>query len=114
MHMKTHYKIILMILLAAGIVFALSGAARPTAAQAQGNSLRTLFENLRDNHSQVTVEFVKPLITGEATWTLPDDAIGRKIGEVGEDYVCFSEPWNDTTRDRCTPFSNITSVSFVR
>jgi hypothetical protein len=60
------------------------------------------------------VEFVKALVTGEATWTLPDDAVGRHIGEVGDDYVCFSEPWNDTTRDRCTPFSNITGVSFVR
>lgn len=112
--MKTQTKIALIILCAAGILFAASAMIHPVVAQGQSASLHELLENLRDNNTTATVEFAKALVTGELTWSLPDTAIGRTIGEVGDDYVCFSEPWNDTTRQRCTPFSNIIGVSFIR
>jgi hypothetical protein len=110
--MKPQYKIVLMIVFAVLLLMIASFVTRPTAAQDASTSLRARLENLRGSKNPVTIEFGRPLVSGELIWTLPDGT--RTIGEIGDDYVCFSEPWNDTTKDRCTPFSNIVSVSFVR
>ena len=61
----------------------------------------------------LTIEFVIPLITGERVWTLPDAKAKRNISVVGTDYMCFSEPWNDGVRQRCTPFTNIASFTYL-
>lgn len=112
--MKPQYKIAVTGLLAAVLLIAASMMIRRTVAQDNPASLRALLESLRDNKTAATIEFARPLVSGELIWSLPDDTAQRQIGEVGADYVCFSEPWNDTSKERCTPFSNIIGVSYVR
>lgn len=92
----------------------LLGLNRPATADEQQHNLRTLLETVAKDDTQVSIEFVRPLITGETSWSVPDEESGRKIGEIGEDYVCFTEPWNDDTRFRCTPFENIVGVNFIK
>lgn len=62
----------------------------------------------------LTFDFVVPLVTGERVWSVPDGSANRTISAIGADYVCFSEPWNEGSRERCTPFSNIASVTFLK
>lgn len=114
--MLMSYKRTFLIVLAVMIGFALvvSFAARPATAQEPPARMRALLESLRDGEVSLTLEFARPLVSGESTWTLPDETVGRRISQVGEDYVCFSEPWNDTFRERCTPFSNLVTMTFVK
>ena len=87
---------------------------KPVTAQDQANrDMRTLLESLIQSQASVTILFDKPLVSGEGVWTLPDPAAQRTISQVGSDFLCFSEPWNNTTRERCTLFANLTSVSYV-
>jgi len=89
-------------------------ASKPVTAQDAANrDMRALLERLVGGGADVTVLFDKPLVSGEGVWTLPDRAAGRTISQVGADYLCFSEPWNTGTRERCTPFANLTSVSYL-
>jgi hypothetical protein len=97
----------------AGLVVITNLVARPTAAQESSSRMRALLESLRDSETSLTIEFVRPLVSGESTWTLPDETAGRRIAEVGEDYVCFSEPWNDSFRNRCTPLTNLVTISYI-
>ena len=110
--MKTPYKTVLVCTLVIGIFFAVSELNQRAAAQEATSTMQMLLESLRDKNTTVTFEFVKPLVSGEATWTLPSET--HKIGEVGADYVCFSEPWNDSVRNRCTPFANLVTINFVK
>jgi hypothetical protein len=111
--MKTQLKITLLLALAAVLLLAFTSLTHAGAEETPA-SLRALLEGLRESGAAVTIEFARPLISGETTWTLPDESAGRRIGAVGGDFVCFSEPWNDTTRDRCTPIANIVSVVYTR
>lgn len=89
-------------------------ANQPVTAQDQANrDMRVLLETLVRDQASVTILFDKPLVSGEGVWTLPDAAAQRTISQVGTDFLCFSEPWNNTTRERCTPFANLTSISYV-
>lgn len=98
-------------LVAIVLLFALGG--KPATAQEQpAREMHNLLETLTANGAAITLLFDRPLVSGEGVWTLPDTAANRTISEIGADYVCFIEPWNTTTRVRCTPFSNITSISF--
>ena len=113
--MKTQYKILAVVVLAIALVIAASSMIHPAAAQDNSQvSMKALLETLRDNKTAATIDFAKPLVSGEATWILPDSTNKREISDVGADYVCFSEPWNDSSKERCTPFSNIIGVSYVR
>lgn len=99
----------------AGLALGLLLNARPTTAQetAAPITLAQQFANLQATETRVTVEFQSPLISGERTWTLPDESRGRAIDQIGVDFVCFRERWNDDTRLRCTPYSNIASLTFI-
>jgi hypothetical protein len=98
-------------LVAIVLLFALGG--KPATAQEQpAREMHALLETLNSNGAAITILFDKPLVSGEGVWTLPDAIANRAISEIGADFVCFIEPWNTTTRVRCTPFTNITSVSF--
>jgi hypothetical protein len=116
------YKLMLLMLttVIAGLLLALSFATRPTSAQDKAATLRALLEQLKaesaaaDNKVTFSIEFAVPLVSGERGWLLPDTQRRRAVGEIGDDYICFTEPWNDTTRQRCTPFSNIVSVTFTK
>ncbi len=90
----------------------------PTAAANLDEAAPTHFGELiataKANGKAITFDFIVPLVTGERVWTLPDETAKRGISAVGADYVCFSEPWNDGSRERCTLFSNITSITFLK
>ncbi len=88
--------------------------ARPTTAQdaVPPQTMRQLIESLVESESAFTIEFALPLVSGERTWAFPDARSRRTVGQVGDDFVCFSEPWNDGRRSRCTPFSNLVSLVY--
>lgn len=111
---KRHKNIVLLMALAAAALFTLTLVSRPAAAQPPGATMRALLERLRASGQPVTVQFAVPLVSGEATWTLPDARLNRTIADIGDDYICFSEPWNDETRTRCTPFFNIVGVTVTQ
>jgi hypothetical protein len=96
---------------AALAVLAWHFASSPVRAQDSTTTFQTRLQELASQKTSFSVEFAKPLVSGESVWTIPQD--GYSLGEVGDDFVCFSQPWNDGQRQRCTPFSNIVSVSFL-
>jgi hypothetical protein len=77
------------------------------------NHFGELINSAKAEGKAITFDFIVPLVTGERVWTLPDEKAKRNISVVGTDYVCFSEPWNEGSRERCTLFSNITSITFL-
>ncbi len=105
---------ILVVIIAALFVLG-SLAARPTTASTEPPpaGLTQLLSDLVASGKSVTIEFAVPLISGERTWIIPDANRSRQMVQVGADFVCFSEPWNNATRSRCTPFSNIVSISYI-
>jgi hypothetical protein len=112
MRIKMGLLILCAFVLAALAAFGLS--ARPAQAQNANTTMRVLLERLNSGDGKFTVQFHTPLAPGETTWGLPGgDPTQRHISEIGDDYVCFTEQWNNSTRDRCTPFSNIVSISYI-
>jgi hypothetical protein len=109
------------VLLALGLIVAVVSAqtATPTPAaanlnEAVPNHFGELISSAQADGKAITFDFIVPLITGERVWTLPDEKAKRNISAVGADYVCFTEPWNEGNRERCTLFSNITSITFLK
>jgi hypothetical protein len=111
---QSRLTILLMTVTLAAIVLLIGLVSKPTTAQDQAaQEMHALLERLTGSGASITVLFDRPLVSGEGVWTLPDEAAKRTISTIGADFVCFSEPWNTTTRERCTPFANITSISYV-
>src|SRR4051812_10547295 len=111
--------IILAVLLALGLLVAVVAAqtASPSGAttnEALPDHFGELIASAKTSGKAITFDFIVPLITGERVWTLPDDTAKRSISAVGADYVCFSEPWNSGSRERCTGFNNISSITFQK
>ena len=111
--------IILAALLALGLLVAVVSAqtATPTAAnvnEAVPSHFGELINTAKASNKPITFDFIVPLVSGERVWTVPDDTAKRSISAVGVDYVCFSEPWNAGSRERCTTFSNISSITFSK
>jgi len=107
------------VLLVLGLLVAVVSAqtATPTTATSDTAAplhFADLITDARASGKALTFDFIVPLVTGERVWTLPDDTAKRSISAVGADYVCFSEPWNAGTRERCTAFSNISSITFLK
>ncbi|NWG15289.1 MAG: hypothetical protein HXY41_01515 [Chloroflexi bacterium] len=100
-----------------GVVFAaalaLAGLAafRPATAQGSPANLRALLERLNAGGTAFTVQFAAPVAAGETLLALPDES--RRLADIGEDYLCFSQPWNDTLRMYCTPFSNVVGITYT-
>jgi hypothetical protein len=91
------------------LVFAVSLAViTVNAAQPIPSTLHKLLLELQSNNERVNFEFVAPLIGNVRSVD-----VDSSVFNVGEDYVCFTENWNQGTRQRCTPFSNIASVTFA-
>jgi preprotein translocase subunit SecG len=84
---------------------------KPAEAQAGSVTFRARLERLNSGSASFVVRFTAP-VAGAFDVTLPDNS--RRIDEIGDDYFCFSELWNDTRRAYCTPYANVTSVSFVQ
>jgi hypothetical protein len=111
--------IILAILLILGLLVAVVSAqtATPPAATSDAAApghFSDLITTAKASGKAISFDFIVPLVTGERVWTLPDDTAKRSISAVGADYVCFSEPWNAGSRERCTAFSNISSITFLK
>jgi hypothetical protein len=109
--------IILAISLALGFLVVSAQTATPTAAnanEAAPSHFGELINTAKANGKPITFDFIVPLVSGERVWTVPDDTAKRSISAVGTDYVCFSEPWNVGSRERCTTFSNISSITFSK
>ncbi|MBC8100614.1 MAG: hypothetical protein H7Y11_14320 [Armatimonadetes bacterium] len=98
--------------LALAVVLLLLGAVmyRNAQAQAAEQSFAALLQTLSATQTEFTVYFVQPLATGERSRTFGADATLN----IGVDYFCFSELWNNQDRQHCLPFSNIVSVTAVR
>lgn len=106
-------------LLTLGVLAAVVSAQTPAPSAAVLNQTASsgfgeLITSAQASGKAITFDFIVPLVTGERVWTLPDETAKRNISSVGSDYVCFSEPWNEGSRERCTLFSNITSVTFLK
>jgi hypothetical protein len=71
-------------------------------------SLYDLLTELQAKNMRVSFEFAAPLMANVRSID-----VNGEVFTVGEDYVCFHERWNQGTRQRCTPFSNIASVTFA-
>jgi hypothetical protein len=99
--------------LIAAAVLALIALPRQSATAGEGPaSLRSLLESRMADGASVTLQFERPFLGGETLLTLPDAEFDRQLFSVGEDYLCVSEPWNDTRRLHCTPFANMVSASY--
>lgn len=107
--------IIVAVLLTLGLVAAVVSAQTTTPSAADSPAhFSDLIKAAQASGKPITFDFVVPLVSGERNWTMPDDNAHRELSAVGADYVCFSEPWNGGNRQRCTSFSNITSITFVK
>ena len=95
------------VILTAALAFVLASG-QSAQAQTSPSSLRGMLESL--SGTPFVMRFASP-VAGALDVSLSDKS--HQIEIIGDDYVCFSEPWNDTRRTYCTPFANVTSVSFV-
>jgi len=95
------------------IVSVIGLASKPASAQdTQALELYQLLKRLDGENKTLTFTFDRPFLSGETLLTVPDATFGRELDDVGLNYVCFSEPWNNTRRVQCTPYSNIVSVTY--
>ena len=99
---------------ALSLVLVLSLSAQTATPTAAPDHFSDVISSAKASGKAVTFDFIVPLVTGERVWTLPDDNAKREISAIGADYVCFSEPWNAGSRERCTAFTNIASITFQK
>jgi len=96
------------VLLTLALVWGQMRTPAPSQAQTPPDTLRLMIEDLITSGTRVEFEFAEPIAPG---FTFREST-GADM-TVGEDYVCFSEPWNDGLRYRCTPFTNIVTISYL-
>ena len=122
-HQKLKAEIIVIGLLALVIavilIQAMSLSVKSAKAQATQPSMQELFlqmneQRLKDEDFVFGVEFVVPL-GSESLWRIgdPNDQYRRSIEKIGMDYVCFRERHDSFQLARCTPFSNISEISYM-
>lgn len=89
------------------------------AAQEQKLNMSNLFSRLHENEVEVLFQFAIPLVSDQNVWIVPDgidgldDEITIHIADIGEDYICFRMRSGQAIDVRCTPFSNIASISYL-
>ena len=101
---------ILLVLLGLAMLVVVWMEHQPTTTSAQGpvETMRALIQDISARGKVMVFTFGEPIA--------PNVTVRESNGQdlqVGDDYICFSEPWNDGRRFRCTPYSNIVSVSFL-
>lgn len=89
-------------------------------AQTESKTMRTLLESLNTKLDErpgliVFFNFQNPLIEGENAWEIgnPEDERLRRMVEIGDDYVCFRDVAGAADGRRCTPYSNIVSITYL-
>ncbi len=93
------------LVLGAGLFMLLDDA---TTAQPDGGNMQARIQDLSARGLTMTFFFAEP-IAPNITFR---DVTGANL-MVGDDHVCFAEHWNDGLRWRCTPFYNITSLTYI-
>jgi hypothetical protein len=89
------------------------------AAQERVLDMNNLLNRLYEDEVEVLFQFAIPLVADQNVWIVPDgingseDEITIQIAEIGEDYICFRMRSGQAIDMRCTPFSNIVSVSYL-
>jgi hypothetical protein len=89
------------------------------AAQEPRLNMSNLLNRLYEDEVEVLFQFAIPLVADQNVWTVPDgidgpeDEITIQIAEIGEDYICFRMRSGQAIDMRCTPFSNIVSISYL-
>jgi hypothetical protein len=77
--------------------------------RAQDDDYYALLQDLIARNADITLSFAAPLApNAEAQRTVAAGSL-----EVGADYLCFRENWNDGVRKTCTPLGNLASLTFV-
>lgn len=105
--------LVLIGLIVLALVFALVvSSQQPTAAQTDPTGFRALLDRLHTAGASFTIQFAAPFIAGETLLSLPD--ANRRLTDIGDDYLCISQPWNDGSRVHCTPYTNIVGVSYMQ
>jgi hypothetical protein len=95
----------------------------PVTATDESHNMRILLENLKQKLAKggdftVVFQFGIPLVKDDTTlWSFPYPAenpdMQLSLGEIGDDYICFDELAGEGFVTRCTPFSNIATVSYA-
>jgi hypothetical protein len=123
---RLKFCILAAICLLTGLVFSplvFDISTREAHSQTNTGDMQALLEKLKQEISdldrEVYIEFVHPIVGDETRWTVPDiddegGYINRVISEIGTDYICFEERLGEILMQRCTPLSNIVSVSYIR
>src|SRR5690554_1451174 len=104
--------IVLLVTLVA-IVTVIGTSGKQTVAQdAVPESFGDMLARLNVENTSMIFQFDQPFVSGETLLKLPDMNLRREFTEIGQDYFCFSEPWNDGQRVHCTPYSNVVSLTY--
>ena len=97
----------------------LTSSSRGVYAQETASNMRTLLTHLDEEEVSILFQFAVPLVAEQTDWIIPngldgqDDDISINISEIGDDYICFDELAGQAYSNRCTPFSNIVSISYL-
>ncbi len=114
MLLKTRMMVWIVLLVAlAAIVTLIGTSGKPTVAQdTASESFYDLLTRLNTENTSMTFQFDQPFASGETLLKLPDLSLHREFTEIGQDFFCFSEPWNDGQRIHCTPYTNIVGLTY--
>lgn len=102
-------------------LFATQTPARDAGAQQTAMSTRSLFERLRarmdgDPNFIITVQFFDPPVPETNQWIIPstltEEGSSRRLGEIGDDYVCFTEVGTTFNNSVCVLYNNISMVIY--
>lgn len=74
----------------------------------ESTTLAGMLQKLQTEDREITLTFVLSPLPSENTLTLSARAL-----QIGEDYLCFAENWNNAMRSYCTPFTNIAHFRFL-
>lgn len=97
------------LLLIIGGVF-ISGM-QPATAQNQAESIATLLEQLSDDGTLATVDFMQ---TVPRLGKSVDIGIGNvTVQQIGTDMVCFAQQSQNVKQVTCVPYTNISAIFFA-
>lgn len=97
------------VILGVALIVGLLSQHATTTGRAQNDDWQTMFEGLVERNATVTIGFAAPLTPNNETSRTVDAA----SLQVGDDFICFLEAWNQGFRKTCTPFTNIASLTFI-
>jgi hypothetical protein len=115
-HLSLSILVVVLVLLSINISLISAGSVQNETHDNMQGLLEGLVEKMYDEPGLIIfITFANPLVGDETTWGIgdPDDTLERRIVEIGEDYLCFRELAGGADGRRCTPFSNIVSISYL-